>query len=211
MRLCIGVCSHRDHPAVFTESLVHLVMRLTTGQEKGIQAVGFRLRPGSSLLPKARQEILNTALAEDFTHLLFLDDDMTFPPDTVGRLAAHGKRIVGVNAVRKRQTVCLHTAVGMTGDLLDSRDRTGLEEVLRMGLGVVLIDLDAVRNIPPPHFEGGWSPEVSDYTGEDYGFCRALIAAGEQIYIDHDLSRDIGHIGQAVYSHRYYDNLKDQS
>lgn len=188
-------------------------MRLTTQGVAGrkLEAVGFRLRPGSSLLPKARQEILNTACRDDFTHLLFIDDDMTFPADLVDRLVAHEKRVVGVNAVRKRQYLLLHTAVDMEGGLLDSRKKSGLEEVLRMGLGVVLIDLKSVREIPPPHFEGGWAPEVDDYTGEDYGFCRTMIAAGEKLYIDHDLSREIGHIGQAVYSHQYYQHLKERT
>jgi hypothetical protein len=30
-------------------------------------------------------------------------------------------------------------------------------------------------------------------------FCRKLLAAGQDIYIDHDLSKEIGHVGQYTF------------
>jgi hypothetical protein len=37
--------------------------------------------------------------------------------------------------------------------------------------------------------------------GEDWYFVKKLSEAGADIWIDHDLSRQIGHVGDFVYGH----------
>jgi hypothetical protein len=36
--------------------------------------------------------------------------------------------------------------------------------------------------------------------GEDFYFFRSLRAAGFKIYVDHDLSAEVGHVGQRIYT-----------
>jgi len=71
-----------------------------------------------------------------------------------------------------------------------------------------LLELDALKNVPAPHFEVRWREDIQDYSGEDMYFCRKLFAAGEQIFIDHDLSNDCGHVGSLVYRFSLYDRFK---
>jgi hypothetical protein len=57
---------------------------------------------------------------------------------------------------------------------------------------------DVVRTLHRPWFRHGLNAAGGD-VGEDIVFCRALRAAGHTIYCDHDLSKEIGHIGQHTY------------
>jgi hypothetical protein len=46
-----------------------------------------------------------------------------------------------------------------------------------------------------------YKPEVDAYQGEDWNMCEALEKAGVPIYVDHDLSKRIGHVGTFKYTH----------
>ena len=76
----------------------------------------------------------------------------------------------------------------------------GLEAVDAMGFGVVLMRTDLVVGFARPRFRHGLNARDGDI-GEDIMFCRTVRAAGHSIYIDHDLSKGIGHIGQ--YNFQY--------
>jgi hypothetical protein len=77
-------------------------------------------------------------------------------------------------------------------------DATGLEAVDSVGLAVMLMRTDVVHGLARPWFQHGRTAEGADI-GEDMLFCRALRAAGHEIWIDHDLSKEIGHVGQYTY------------
>ena len=57
---------------------------------------------------------------------------------------------------------------------------------------------DIVDGLPRPWFTHGLNAEGGDI-GEDIMFCRALRAAGHQIFIDHDVSKEVGHVGTYTY------------
>ena len=78
-----------------------------------------------------------------------------------------------------------------------SKQSSGLEQVLRMGGGLMLIDLTIPRTMKPPFFEMRWIPERGDVQGEDYYFCDRLVEAGATIWCDHDIK--VGHIGDCEY------------
>ena len=42
---------------------------------------------------------------------------------------------------------------------------------------------------------------LNDFKGEDWYFCEKLEAAGIPIFVDHEASSFIGHIGNKVYTH----------
>ena len=75
---------------------------------------------------------------------------------------------------------------------------TGLDIVDSVGLAVCLMRTDVVADLPRPWFRHGLTATGGDL-GEDITFCRALTQAGHAIWIDHDLSQEIGHIGQYTY------------
>jgi hypothetical protein len=142
---------------------------------------------------QAREKLLHDVTALwGATHVLWLDADMTFPPDVALRLLAHDRDIVAANYVT-RAAPNRPTAY-RDGRPVASHDATGLEEVDHVGMGVFLMRASVAADLPRPRF---WYSTPTET--EDVYFCRLLRAAGHRIWIDHDLSQQVGHIGQHTF------------
>src|SRR3990167_11520301 len=140
------------------------------------------------------------------THILYLDDDMLFDSDTLDRLLAHGKEIVGVNAYSR--TLPLSTTVMMMdekGKYKDPSKNTEyamrvpeeLFEVLAVGTGVALIKMEVFEKIKKPWFKFDMHKDGYMLQGEDAWFCTEARKRGYKIYCDGSLP--IGHIGSYIY------------
>jgi len=153
-----------------------------------------------SLIVVNRNNGVKFSIDLNCTHLLFLDSDMVFPQDTLRRLLAHNKDIVGA-AYTKR--VPPHDVLGRTLDNKPLEVNTGCIEVRGLPTGCMLINMNVFKRLKRPYFrevfveEGGTDAE--GVIGEDYYFCDAARAAGCSVWMDVDLSKEIGHIGQMVY------------
>lgn len=207
MELAICVISNRDHAPDFTKSMMGLLAALAS--KPVCSSVGAKIAKNCSLLPDSRQRMFDECLADGFTHALLLDDDMVFPSDLCHRLIAAQKDLIGVNSLRKNPE-CLHyTARDLDGKWLASKGRTGLQEVESVGLAMFFLRLAVLKTVPKPHFEVRWNEELGCHTGEDVYFLRKMRAAGHQVFIDHDLSNECGHVGSLIYTFDFYDRLKD--
>jgi len=58
-----------------------------------------------------------------------------------------------------------------------------------------------MQALPNTCFEMLYVPELDDYQGEDWSLCNALHELGFKIWIDHDLSKEVGHLGEFEYTH----------
>lgn len=209
-KLFFATPSLQQLDADFTWSLVDMQRALTLhripGYENTTMAIGNRR---SSLLLKSRHELVKDALAGDFTHILFIDSDQTFPNSVVHRLARHGKRVIGCNIASKKQGGSYPTArlapkdqtEWFAGHQVYSKGKKGIEQVWRLGFGVIMIHLDVFRELPKPWFMNEYFPEIDDYGGEDWFFCKQCEKHGIPIWIDHELSCEIGHVGPWIYGH----------
>jgi hypothetical protein len=160
----------------------------------------------TSILPKGRQEMVQDALKMKCTHLLFIDTDQTFPSDTAHRLIKHGKNIVGCNVATKTipssPTARLASEEWSGGTpLYTDPDSEGSVEVWRVGTGVMLLNLNLFEDLPLPWFPIKWEESIKDFRGEDWCFCEIASAAGHKIWVDQDLSKEIGHVGNFTYTH----------
>lgn len=203
MRLFIATPSCRDHSPHFVASLVGMVKHLAGNGVEGrtLEEFDVNIRPQSSNLPQARQIMLDDAVRRGFTHLLFLDDDMTFPFDMLDALANRGVPVVGANCCRKTLNGLYYTAAGEDRRPVPSKGRTGIQEVAKVGTGVMLIELAALVHVPRPHFEIQWREDAGCYRAEDVYFCEKLREHGVPIHIDHDVSHHVGHMG--TFEHRF--------
>jgi hypothetical protein len=204
--LAICVVSNRDHSPDFTRCLAHMVAYIAA--KPCFDNIDLKIAKNCSLLSVARQGMIDECRAGGVSHMLMLDDDMVFPPDLCNRLAAHKKRCIGVNSLRKNIEALHYTARGLDGQWVASKGKKGIEEIAAVGLAMFLLDMDVMRKIPKPHFEILWNEEKQIYGGEDMYFCRKLIGAGEKIFIDHELSNMCGHVGSLVYTFDLYDKMK---
>lgn len=152
----------------------------------------------STYIHVGREWFLEAARKQGASHVLWLDTDMSIPKTAAVQLNWHEKPIVGCNYV-VRQPSRLFTAQREDGMRIPTRpDDTGLQAVGAIGFGCVLMRTDIVDGLPRPWFTHGLNAEGGDI-GEDIMFCRALRAAGHQIFIDHDVSKEVGHVGSYTY------------
>jgi GT2 family glycosyltransferase len=128
--------------------------------------------------------------------LLWLDADQTFPPDTLTRLLARRKAIVGANCRRRDPDKIVPTAYieqdGGLEPVLPSGD--DVQEVANLGLAVCLTHANVFRKIGQPYFFDQMLPDGIHAIGEDVSFCRKARAAGFPVFVDHALSRAVGHM-----------------
>lgn len=159
-----------------------------------------------TILPAARYELAKSALERGATHLLWIDSDMTFPTNGPYRLVTHDKPFVAASCPTRRRPLKTTARHGLTR-LPSSEGRSGLEKVDGVGFGFTLVKREVFEAVPKPWFATGWvkDPDTGDIGGvlsEDIYFCMAATKAGFDILVDHDLSREIGHVGEVEFTHK---------
>ena len=195
MRLSIGGPTRDQVPAEFAVDLAHLYAKTRERGPWREVSVGF---VASTYIHVGREWFLEASIKQGADHVLWLDSDMTFPQETAILLYGHDLPIVGCNYVT-RTGGDLFTAQRVDGSrVVTSPISAGLESVDAMGFGVVLMRTDIVNGLARPWFRHGLNQQGGDI-GEDIMFCRAVRAAGHEIFIDHDLSKEVGHIGQHTF------------
>ena len=153
-----------------------------------------------SMVAKARCELVDEALQIGATHILFIDSDHSFPRDLIARLWKADKDIIGILCTTKKTPVRSNAVDLKNNPVLP---KTGLEEVARVGTGIMLIKTEVFKKMKRPFFntkyEQGFMKEAK-WIGEDYYFCEQARHKGAHIFVDHDLSRECYHLGQTGYS-----------
>lgn len=157
--------------------------------------------PGTLIFDQ-RERLATQAIKDGADAILWIDSDMRFPKDSLEILLSRKLPIVGVNATTRRFP-CVPTALDIdeeTNDLVKvtSKDKTGLEEVMGVGFGMVLIRKEVFQKAQKPWF---WFQQTDKggTIGEDIYFCAKAFDAGYKTVVDHDLSKHIRHIGTYEY------------
>lgn len=160
-----------------------------------------------TILPDQRNSIVSHALGVGADNILWLDADMRFPRDALGRLLAHKKDIVAANYVTRRLPVnpIAKNFIPETGEWQDvpTSDKTGLEEVSGVGMGCMLTSTAIFKKLPQPWFTFPWDTVKLTHHGEDIHFCLRAAPLGFPTFIDHDLSKEVRHIGSFEFMHEH--------
>jgi len=185
-RLFIGVVTgEAARHAIFYDYLHAL--------EKPPGTVGWLCHDRSSA--RGRNLIVEEARQAGCTRILFLDDDMAFPAQTVTQLCAHALDVVSGLYVGRTaphyplifsqfedRGAHLHVLTGTEPPLLP---------IAAAGLGCCLVRMRVFDRLERPYFRLG---ELnSDVWSDDLGFFKRVQAAGIQSYCDLDCR--LGHIG----------------
>lgn len=195
MRLAIGGPTRDIVPAAFAVDAAQLYAYT---RERGPWGTDVTIGwIASTYIHVGREFFLEAALKQGATHVLWLDTDMSVPRETAVLLSMHDQPIVACNYV-VRQPSGLFTAFRDEARVPTLVQSTGLAAVDYCGMGAMLMRTDVVVDLPRPWFRHGINDHGGDI-GEDVGFCRALRRAGHTVLIDHDLSKEVGHIGQHTY------------
>lgn len=177
---------------MLTEFAVKFV---STGQAKLLVTQDY-----GTVLPFMRESLAEAAVDGGASHILWLDNDMTFPTNTLERLLAHGKPIVGANYSQRRRP-CTPVSQRDGAWVYTNPDSTGLEDVDFCGFGVMLTETSVFKALPKPWFSLARTG-AGRLVGEDVWFCyKAHDDLRVRTYIDHDLSKEVGHMGSHCYEH----------
>lgn len=161
-------------------------------------------RKGGTYVDINRCELVQDAFKDpDVTHILWLDDDMGFPADTMLHLLSRNMPFVGANYSRRKFPL-EHVAVKHVGPpgvkLVTNRESKGVEQCEAIGFGVCLIRRDVIESVEFPWFDQHWDKANRRWVGEDVDFCLRATAAGFPPFVDHDLSQQVTHHGIVAHT-----------
>lgn len=160
--------------------------------------------PGSSLVPRARNQLATAFLQRPrYTHLLFVDADMSFEPDDIVTMLRFDRPIVGGLYYKKtfRTDRALESPWSVESlvpvpDPVPSEDGPFVRAET-LGTGVLLIRRDALETLArttPTYrtredesiylfFDLVFDPETREYHPEDTSFCRTWSAIGGELWL----------------------------
>jgi hypothetical protein len=131
-----------------------------------------------------------------------LDDDMIFHPTILDVLAGRRQEVVAVNYLIKTDPAesAEFVACGLTGGRIRTREQdTGIVPIAYTGFGASLFDLEAFKRTPQPWFQPRFDPATDTYTTEDNPCYERLRNAGATVYLDHDASKLVSHLGTKAW------------
>lgn len=197
---------------------VSLVAACSNLAARGMQ---FEIRYHSSAeLVRNRNILASAALAnQDRTHLLFVDGDMEFRPETLFRMLDLEKPVVGCIYPRRKPATSVWDFVVDLGDENQLQMANGAIPVRGLGMGLCLIQRTVlerlvatgeIRSGALKDHEGpvyGFFDPIAPDVSEDLSFCRrwASLCDGE-IWALAD--EEIGHVGETTYKARFLDHVR---
>src|SRR5690349_13298132 len=107
-RILVGVPCGDQVQAMMAFSLARMMAytALTiVGPRQPVEWLKVFFVPGTLIAPQ-RRDIAATALAQDATHILWIDSDTTFPKDALNRLLARNKDYIGIVQSGRRPPFC---------------------------------------------------------------------------------------------------------
>lgn len=150
----------------------------------------FVLSLGSQL-SSLRSGLIKYAKDTGASHVLFVDSDMRFPSNTIVRLLARKKDMIGANCRVRTTKDEVWTGRKVGDEFVSSVGKTGVEEVDTLGFGVTMLNMRIFEEVDEPYFLMPW--DGKQYVGEDIFFCLSIKKKGFKIWVDHDLSQEVRH------------------
>lgn len=144
-----------------------------------------------------RNDMVKSFLQKDYTHLFFMDSDMTFPEATLSRLLYHDKDVIGGFYTIKIPDFHSTCFIGNFGDKTwqsyNPLPGETLKEVTALGTGCMLIKRKVFESGKWPWFYFRPEPFVEKFATEDIAFCVDAKERGFGIWCDFTVK--CGHIG----------------
>lgn len=147
-----------------------------------------------TMIDTARNNLVIEALKnKEYTHILMVDDDMTFEPDFALRLLDHDVDIVGGLAFKRRPDYqpCVYRKDPKDNEYYPILPNV-FQEVDIVGTGGILINMKVFDKIKYPWFETYYSEDKRHWS-VDFDFCIKAKEAGFKIFVDPEA--EMGHIG----------------
>jgi len=207
LKVLVGVPARDSVMTGFAHSLAVMVARTAASTDIEIR-LSFS---AGTLICNQRDQLAKEAIRCGADWLLFIDSDMRFPADALLRLLAHDQPIVACNYTARRAPAEPVAFKGLVSceKLWTVTESTGLEECAAVGMGLYLVHTDVLKAMKAPLFYIPYVPEADGYWGEDVWFCNQARKAGFPTLIDHDLSKEVKHIGLREYDFHDAEDMRE--
>lgn len=202
MKVAICVPSLDNVPVEFALSLAALCAYEGQRGRNSIMLINVK----SSTIPEARNQCVEQALAINADQVLFVDSDMVFRIDALEKLQSTGLDVVGAAYPKRIDGGGLNFLALADRELYNDAP---IEPVRGIGLGFMLINAIIFLKIPRPWFEWGYyGSEMLELVGiekprtfmsEDYYFCLKVRDKQCGVFMDKELTMQVGHVGSKVY------------
>lgn len=158
-----------------------------------------------SVITIARRNLTDIFMNSDFDYAWWVDSDMKFPIDAPIRLLNRGVPLVGCNYRRRRFPNPGFTGMmgqpGSFTELVTDDNSPAMQDVDVLPHGCVMVHRSVYEKMPQPHYIQDFDANLNLEIGEDIYFCRKAREAGFQVWCDHELSKEIAHIGIFHYNY----------
>lgn len=157
----------------------------------GNQLIGF-----GGPMSEIRNQLVEQALRNSCTHMVMMDTDQVYPPETITKLLGHWQYVVGTRVYRRYppfDPVMYRGELHKAHRIPDEECLSGkLVEVDFVGTGCVMFDMRIFMDLEPPWFRSLPRTEEHKPVGEDFYISHRIRQAGYKIYVD--TSIDITHL-----------------
>lgn len=154
-----------------------------------------------SILPMARNELLNLAYQQKYNHLVFIDDDEEWNPEVLIEIVKSPKDVVAVPVVNKGDKKIEYNVYGVN-KTPDPND--GYLKIDRCGTGFLKLSqkviIDLWESNPECEFRGRKLKYICEYNilndsfyGEDIVLCEKIKELGYQIWLNP--KHTVSHLG----------------
>lgn len=209
MKVTLALCTNRDIKAKTLESLLNLVALSKHEYHILVATRGYTIAEN-------RNYCVIQAQKNNSDYLFFVDDDMSFPPETLDILLSHQKDIVGVNSYSR--ILPLSPTTGLMNEKgeykhpdhypeWEMKIPDELFEAYFVGCGVCLINMKVFEKIKEPFFRFSYNENGLVKSGEDGNFCDRARKEGFKVWCDPNVS--VGHIGNMEYGEELNNKLKE--
>lgn len=170
------------------------------------------LRSGGYRLDEIRNNLVLAALNRKCTHILFIDSDHYFEPNTIYKLLSHNLDVVGAlcyERVPPYDPVMLKGIINGYSRIKNFK-KGDLVKVDATGCGCLLVNCNVFKKIQLPyfHFMDNPDPNIKFKIGEDVYFCNLLKTFGYDIFVDTSVYTK--HIGQIEVDHNTREQWADK-
>ena len=188
----------------FAASLVGMVAKFAAGGVPTVPeakiTIALHVLQSSNWITN-REKLAKAAINDGETHLMFLDDDMTFDPRVLEIMLGRRQAIVTTNYLIKTDPARDFVAVSLDGRRIPTKaESTGIGPIAYSGFGVSLIETEVFKKTAQPWFMPDFNAEKSEYTTEDNPIFRRAREAGFAVYVDHDASKLVSHLGARLWN-----------
>jgi hypothetical protein len=190
LRVAVLIASTtKAYPSKFVECLSNMIIHFQHSDFNGEHSIKVFTTHGS-ILPEIRHRLIGDAISWDATHVLMLAPELTFPEDSIHRMLARGRGIVGVNYLADFATGRF-AAYRKNSSIVPDARHPETEEVDGVALGMCLFNMPVFDILNIPFFEYQQIGETPAFHEDHIAFWEQVKMKKIPCVIDHLLSKEV--------------------